>query len=121
MNDQAVQAGPDDVPGTAIPFRFEVSWQSLTEPARLTQPTPPTSHSGGGSVRRAVKLSQFRQTAPPIERARAKIEPVKAQPLPLQAPNFELASGSGRLRNGALILGLGLALVMGAVAVGRRA
>jgi len=127
---QAFQSGSEVLSDTPIPFRFEITWRSLTE--RL-KPTPPDQSNSIVPIpaARGLTISPMKRRAPaddaearewemvlPRMRRPAAVAP-KAAPLLLAAPQFTMALESDRLRRWIGVAGVVLLLAAGAAAYER--
>src|ERR1700730_12839550 len=113
MADPGIQAFPassDSLSGAPIPFRFEVTWRSLTDPLK---PAPPDQSStkpltfdtvsgAGRSIRRApardAEAREWEMVLPRMRRPAALELTTPREPQLLAPPQFTMATEPGDLR-----------------------
>jgi hypothetical protein len=92
---QAFQGASESLSGAPIPFRFEITWHSLTDPL---QPAPPLEQSGTGRLAgRApahdTEAREWEMVLPRMRRPAAlELAPPRETPLLLAAPQFAMAT-----------------------------
>src|SRR6185295_4389976 len=119
---QALSAGPELVAGAAIPFRFEVTWRSLTvsfEPTGVVALQKTTLPPARRSPPRDTEAKEWEMVLPRMKR-RVAIGPMAPEPQearPVAAPSFAL--GTDRAPASRWIAYVGApALIMAALAAG---
>lgn len=122
---QAFQAGSEILSGAPIPFRFELSWRSLTRPLRPTPPDLPqraVQAPGAGSLNRRppardAEAREWEMVLPRMRRP-AALAPAAPRQLPTAVASPQFASVSAptgrRPWLGLAIIALLLAAGMGA-------
>ena len=119
MMDSEIQVA-QDVPETtssAVPFKFAISWRSLTRSRRLT--TAPPSGSDLFAGRAPALESQMNpfEGGQPVFNAPDKSTPISEAPTTLRStPNLTRALNTSSLRKWAALLGLAMSIVMFALA-----
>ena len=92
---QALRAGPESLAGSAIPFRFEVTWRSLTRPLEPTAASSSLAVVNPPARRAPVRDVEAREweMVLPRMRRRVTIAPpsVETQDAPVSAPSFAVA------------------------------
>lgn len=116
MNDLGVQAGPETRSVTAIPFRFEVTWRSLTRPPESSTLVAPVSDANGASFPanvRSTRISQAKETALRFVLKSKVSGPWHAEPAPteLTAPSFASPANTASIPRWTMALAGGLLLV----------
>jgi hypothetical protein len=111
---EALQAEPGLISSAAIPFRFELSWHSLTQVdgsgAAITQSTE-TGESLAGSLL-AGEWNQWERFLPSARRREILVPPVVEPTAPLlPGPSFATAADRGSLRNWTVMAALAVLLV----------
>src|SRR5689334_4745527 len=91
-----LRTGPETVPGGGIPFRFEVTWRSLTRPLGMAEPaataltkaprrSPPAPPRNADAKEWEMVLPRMKRPAPsPARRAL----PEAREETPISTPNF---------------------------------
>jgi hypothetical protein len=124
---QAFQASSESLSGAPIPFRFEVTWRSLTEPLKPAPPDqsnskPLTFDTGSGRLSRPApardaEAREWEMVLPRMRRPAAVAPKAVPQPaLLLAAPQFSMAAEPNRLRRWIGLAGVVLLLAAGAAA-----
>jgi hypothetical protein len=130
---QAFQSGSEILSDAPIPFRFEITWRSLTEPLK---PIPPEQSNSIVPIPAARGLTISPSTRRPLAydaearewemvlprmRRPAAVAPkaVPQRPLLLAAPQFTMALESNQMRRWIGLVGVILLLVAGAAAYER--
>ena len=103
---QNLQAGAEAVSAAAIPFRFEVSWRSLTlspEPSRAAAPTGACSIAIGLQPSEVSK--EWESVLPFVMRGRTlEPSPMELAPESLEAPGFRMAANGASRKWGMLVV-----------------
>src|SRR6266568_5081638 len=95
---RALQAGHEMLAGAAIPFRFEVTWRSLTRPLGPSS-VAATSKPVLRAPARDAEAKEWEMVLPRMKRPAALAPPARVAPAPtLAAPNFATASEHGSRR-----------------------
>ncbi len=93
---QAFQAGSEILSGAPIPFRFELTWRSLTGPLRPTPPDLPQHAVQAPTRRQPVRDADAREWEMVLPRMRrpAALAPSAPRPLqtPIASPQFAIVS-----------------------------
>jgi hypothetical protein len=98
---QAVRTGPESLAGATIPFRFEVTWRSLTRPLGMAEPSAPAAivparrpapARASDAKEWEMVLPRMKRLAPSSANRRALAAP--REDAPLSTPSF--VSGSER-------------------------
>jgi len=97
---QALRAGPELVAGAAIPFRFEITWRSLTQSLEPTAATSLERISTLPAKRvpaRDTEAKEWEMVLPRMKRRAAIAPPIAEQPnsRPVAAPHFAVESSGG--------------------------
>src|SRR5438128_1930402 len=117
---QGLRSGPEILSGAPIPFRFEVTWRSLTgglaSAASASTPIPkPARHTST----RDTEAKEWEMVLPRMERPAAVAAVEQARPsrqqIPLSTPSFVTADDRGSRRwlflaGAALLLALAFAI-----------
>ena len=116
-------AASETVSAAALPFRFEVSWRSLTHSA---EPSPaPMSKTSGGSIATGVQPSEvLKEWKSALPAAKAENQPSRIEPAgPLvEAPGFGMAANSASSPKWGILVIFGLLAALAlaaAVTIGR--
>jgi len=121
MADPGVQAGPQTLSGSAIPFRFEVTWRSLTRPLEPTKSSslvktvnmPPRTIQARQSPARDAEAREWEMVLPRTKRPTPSFPAspqgiaAPSQEFAVSAPGFALASeraGGKWIAVGALVI-----------------
>ena len=128
MADPGIQAFPassESLSGAPIPFRFEVTWRSLTDPLEPALPDrspikPLTfdtvSGAGrlsGGSPARDAEAREWEMVLPRMRRPAPVAVTTSREPLLLAAPQFTMATQPSELRRWIGLAGVALLLAAG--------
>src|SRR5881628_555010 len=118
---QALRAGREMLTGAAIPFRFEVTWRSLThalEPGRGLPVSKTTSLPARRTPVRDTEAKEWEMVLPRMKH-RAVLAPStgEAQAAPIPAPSFGVASEAGSRRRWIALAGVPLLIATGVAAV----
>jgi hypothetical protein len=120
---EALQAEPELISSAAIPFRFELSWHSLTQVdglAAASAQSTETVESRAESLL-AGEWNQWERFLPSGRRREIVVPPVAEPTAPtLPGPSFAIAPDHGSLRNWIALGALALLLVTLVVGAARR-
>src|SRR5882672_9633221 len=114
---QALRAGPETLSSAAIPFRFEVTWRSLTRPL---EPTRAPSSAIEKAISIPARTIHARRVSPPETEVREweMVLPRTKRPVvapPAVAPNFTVAAERSSGQRIALVGALVIAATITAV------
>jgi hypothetical protein len=123
---QAFEANSEILSGTPIPFRFEVTWRSLTRPLSptpldLSRPAPHTLETGAVSwltrrgPARDAEAREWEMVLPRMRRPVLTPAAPRQQALLLAAPQFTIAPESTRSRRWIGVAGVLLLLALSAL------
>jgi hypothetical protein len=121
---QALRAGPELISGAAIPFRFEITWRSLT---RSLEPSGPASleripvQPARRPPARDAEAKEWEMVLPRMKR-RVVMEAVSAEALegrPVAPPSFGLGEAGGGSRNRWMAIGGVSLLILSGIAAFR--
>jgi hypothetical protein len=104
---QALQADPEVHPGAAVPFHFELSWRSLTNPEGFKAELGRTS----------TDRNPWETVRPFVWPAPPAVEPVAP---PMAGPSFAVATDQSPVRNRIVLAACGFLLVTLGIAAVRR-
>jgi hypothetical protein len=120
---QAFQASSESLSGAPIPFRFEVTWRSLTEPLKPAPPDqsnskPLTFDTGSGRLSRPApardaEAREWEMVLPRMRRPAALALTTPREPLQLAAPQFAMATEPTQMRRWIGLAGVAFLLVAG--------
>ncbi len=115
---QAFQASSESLSGAPIPFRFEVTWRSLTEPLKPAPPDQSNSNTGSGRLSRPApardaEAREWEMVLPRMRRPAALALTTPREPLQLAAPQFTMAAEPTQTRRWIGLAGVALLLVAG--------
>src|SRR5689334_16328587 len=95
----ALRPGPEILAGAAIPFRFEVTWRSLTRPLGMADPetnaiTKPPRRAAPSPPQRNFDAKEWEMVLPRMKRPAAppsvprRVLPEAREETPISTPNF---------------------------------
>lgn len=124
---QALQADPDVAPGAAVPFQFELSWRSLTQPEAPSAPAVRIPEPAQDSIAHrvlalATKGRQWMTTVLQFVRQRVTAASLSVEPQAQTLPglSFAITTDRASFRTWAALWAFALLLVTLAVAAVRR-
>src|ERR1044071_7022748 len=120
---QALRAGPEIVSGAALPFRFEITWRSVTRSLEPTGATAVTRISAPPVRRtppRDTEAKEWEMVLPRMKKRVTAVFPAVMESVaaPVAAPSFALAADAAPSRFKRIVLVVApLAIVSGLAAM----
>ena len=111
---QAPRSGPEMLAGAAIPFRFEVTWRSLTQPLGPSSATAAIAKPARRVPVRDSEAKEWEMVLPRMKRRVGLAAAVgEVRDVPLPAPSFGVAAEGGSLAGLMVRAGIPLVIVIG--------